>query len=130
MTESNLVEKGFILAHDSVLQFIISGKPQRREFETAGHITVIVHSRGRRTRACLLPCAQFHSSTHTVQGLPSLGNGSRHNGLDLPTSVNLRQSYRDVSMCQANVDNPPLRCTLQVIPACAKLTIKAISPRD
>lgn len=130
MTESNLVEKGFISARDSMLQFIISGKPQRQEFETAGHIMVIVHSGGRCTHACLLSCAQFRSSTHTVQDPSSLGNGSNHSGLDLSTSVNLRQSHRDVSMCQANVDNPPLRCTPQVFPACVKLTIKASSPKD
>lgn len=120
MTESNLVEKGFILAHNSMLQPIISGKPQWQEFETSGHIISIVH-------ACLLVLSSIFPLSFNT-GPPSLG--STHCRLDLLTSVNVRQPHTDMSISQPNVGNPPLRLTLQVSLACVKLTIKANPPGD
>lgn len=66
---------------------------------------------------CSLARAQFYFSTLTQFSF--LGNGASNSGLDLPTSVNLRQSLTEVAIKQPTQS---LKLSLQVILGCMELT--------
>lgn len=56
---------------------------------------------------------------------PCLGNGATHNGLRLPSSVNLIKTIPiDMLTDQCNVNSLPLKLSSRVM-GCVKLTIKA-----
>lgn len=63
--------------------------------------------------AQLLSRAQLDLSILRQFRTPCLGIGSTHSGLDLLTSINLRQSFTDEPAGKGNADNPFSKLSLQ-----------------
>lgn len=87
----------------SRLKSIITGK-SRQELQIASHSTSVVKNREKCMHAC---CVQLDLSTVTEVRMLCLGNDTAHSGLDLPPSVNLRQTPTDMPTDQPNVDDDP-----------------------
>lgn len=76
--------KGFVLAHNSGLQFVPTEKSQHRELQAVGHITSTANGRGE-----WFPCSTHLLHTLTQFRASCLGNSAAHSGLSPPTSINL-----------------------------------------